>query len=71
MRRREFSTRLGDLTLAWPLAPRAQRSPVPVIDFFDTGSLETRRDVVAAVPHGLSETGFSILFGASVDKARC
>jgi putative tryptophan/tyrosine transport system substrate-binding protein len=57
MRRREFIAGLGSAP-AWPLAARAQRTTVPLVGYLDTGSLETRREVVAALHRGLSQTGY-------------
>ena len=57
MRRREFIAGLG-VAAAWPVVARAQRAALPVIGYLDAGSLETRRENVAALHHGLSETGY-------------
>jgi putative tryptophan/tyrosine transport system substrate-binding protein len=56
MRRREFIAGLGS-TAAWPVVARAQQAAVPVIGWLDAGSLERRRDVIAAFHRGLSEVG--------------
>ena len=40
------------------MAARAQQPAMPVIGFLDVGSLEARRDVVAAFHRGLKETGY-------------
>jgi putative ABC transport system substrate-binding protein len=59
MRRREFIAGLGS-TAAWPLVAQAQaqRPAVPVIGFLNPGSLDTTRELVAAVHRGLSSTGY-------------
>ena len=57
MQRREFIAGL-DGAAAWPLAARAQRPAVPVIGFLNPGSLDTTRELVAAVHRGLSSTGY-------------
>ena len=58
IRRREFIAGLGGTVVAWPVSARAQQPAVPVIGYLDAGSLETRRENVAALHHGLSETGY-------------
>ena len=56
IKRREFIAGLGSAA-AWSVA-RAQQPAMPVIGYLDAGSLETRRENVAALHHGLSETGY-------------
>jgi putative ABC transport system substrate-binding protein len=55
MRRREFIAGLGSAA-AWPLAARAQRPAI--IGYLDLGPFEARREAVAAVHRGLSQTGY-------------
>ena len=59
MRRRHFITLIGGAA-AWPLAARAQQSPIPVIGWLSSGSRET--DDVSRLPPfrlGLNETGYT------------
>jgi putative tryptophan/tyrosine transport system substrate-binding protein len=60
MRRRECITFIGGVALAWPLATRAQPSPMPVIGWLSSGLQET--DDAVRLPgfrRGLSETGYT------------
>jgi putative tryptophan/tyrosine transport system substrate-binding protein len=50
--RREF------ITMAWPLAPRAQQQVMPTIGFLDGGSQATALSVIAAFKQGLLDTGY-------------
>jgi putative tryptophan/tyrosine transport system substrate-binding protein len=57
MRRREFIAGLGSAA-AWPVVARAQQPAVPVIGYLDAGSPETRRENLAALHRGLSDSGY-------------
>jgi putative ABC transport system substrate-binding protein len=57
IRRREFITLLGG-TAAWPLAARAQQSPMPVVGFVSARSPKASIDNVAAFRRGLAEADF-------------
>ena len=57
MRRREFIAIAGGAA-AWPLAARAQQSPIPVVGFLGIGSAESTTSEVSGFRQGLSEAGY-------------
>ena len=57
MRRRDFIAALGGAA-AYPLAARAQQSPVPVIGFVRSTPLSDAAHLVTAFREGLKEAGF-------------
>ena len=58
MRRREFLGVLSGAATAWPLAARAQQSPMPVIGFLDLRSPEALTERLRGFRQGLKETGY-------------
>ena len=58
MQRREFISLLGSAAaVGWPLAPRAQQPPLPIVGMLGPGSPETDAFRIAALRQGLKEVG--------------
>ena len=60
MRRRDFISLLGGAPLVWPLAARAQSTPMPVIGMLHSQTRESEASRLAAIQQGLSTVGFVV-----------
>jgi putative ABC transport system substrate-binding protein len=58
MRRRDFIKVIAGSAVAWPLAARAQQSPVPVVGFLNSASPQPWVSYVAGFRTGLKEVGY-------------
>jgi putative ABC transport system substrate-binding protein len=67
MQRREFIGLVGSAAAAWPLASRAQQTPMPVIGLLTNGSFERSRDNIAAFHQGyIKGRNLAIGYGGSL-----
>ena len=58
MRRREFISLLGSVSVVWPLAAGAQTPSTSLVGFVNSGSAQAQALVAAAYRRGLEEAGF-------------
>ena len=60
MRRREFITFLGGVGASWSFSARAQQSPMPVIGFLASSSIEAPSGRVDAIHLALKQAGYEV-----------
>jgi ABC-type uncharacterized transport system substrate-binding protein len=65
MRRREFISLIGGVTVTWPLAVQAQQPVLPVVGLLR--SAEIAESVIAAFRRGLSDSGYTDGKNVTVD----
>src|SRR5437870_2454442 len=58
MRRREFIALVAGAAAAWPIAPRAQQSTMPVVGLLSSVPFDSYADRIVAFKAGLKETGY-------------
>jgi putative tryptophan/tyrosine transport system substrate-binding protein len=58
MRRREFIKVIAASAAAWPIAARAQQTPIPVVGFINAASAQKYTRQLAAFLKGLGESGY-------------
>jgi putative tryptophan/tyrosine transport system substrate-binding protein len=59
MRRRDFITLLGSLSVTWPLVTRAQQVAMPKIGFLHVASAKPFEGIVAGFRQGLKQVGYT------------
>jgi ABC-type uncharacterized transport system substrate-binding protein len=67
IRRREFIITLGSMTVAWPLAARAQQPGMPAIGFLSSLSALVTSKRISSFGQGLSEIGYTVGRDATVE----
>jgi putative ABC transport system substrate-binding protein len=69
MKRREFITLLGGITVAWPLAAPAQEAATPVVGFLRDSTAAGSGFLINGLRKGLAEAGFVEGHNLTIDYA--